>query len=195
MLSQSPEHNGPSPRSTSCLGGGNSSLLLLPSHSCRLFCTSVCAFCQSDPFLSARHLPVPFPLTWNKTQSPCHGHKVLDDLSHWRSLLPITLKSLLFFSMYPLCLQPGMPFLHVVSLLTPSFFFFNPLLYWRTFPKRTFWFPLFLCTFLFVLYSTFPCLKLYIYVLANAFICLPSSKCILFTVNAWNRPWHVGETQ
>ena len=124
VLSQSPEHNGPSPRSTSCLGGGNSSLLLLPSYSCRLFCTSVCAFCQSDPFLSARHLPVPFPLTWNKTQSPCHGHKVLDDPSHWRSLLPITLKSLLFFSMYPLCLQPGMPFLHVVSLLTPSFFFF-----------------------------------------------------------------------
>ena len=69
--------------------------------SCRLFCTSVCARCQSDPFLSAQRLPVPFPLTWNKTRSPCHGHKVLHDLSHWRSLLPITLKSLLFLQCVP----------------------------------------------------------------------------------------------
>ena len=115
---------------------GNSSLQLLPSHSCRLFCTSACALCQSDPFLSAQHFPVPFPLPWNKTQSPCRGHKVLDDPSHWRSLLPVTLKSLLFFSMYPLCLQPGMPFLRVISLLTPSFFLSTSLL--KNFSKEDF---------------------------------------------------------
>ena len=183
VFSQSSEHNGPSPRSTSCLGGGSSSLLLLPSRSCRLFCTSACALCQNDPFLSARHLPVPFPPTWNKTQSPCCGHKVLDDLSHWRSLLPITLKSLLFLQYVPAMLA-GRNALPSCNLTAYSFIFFYPLLYWKTFPKRTFWFPLWLRTFLFFLYSTFPCLILYIYVLANAFICLPSSKCILFTVNA-----------
>ena len=183
VLSQSSEHNGPNPRSTSCLGGGSSSLLLLPSRSCRLFCTSAYALCQSDPFLSARHLPVPFPLTWNKTQSPCRGHKVLDDLSHWRSLLPITLKSLLFLQYVPAMLA-GRNALPSCSLTAYSFIFLIHFSTEKLFQRGLSDFLSDSALSYFFLYSTFPCLILYIYVLANAFICLPSSKCILFPVNA-----------
>lgn len=137
VLSQSSEHSGPSPRSTSCLGGGNSSLLLLASRPCRLFCTIECALCQSDPFLSAWHLPVPFPLTWNKTQSPYRGHKVLDDLSHWRSLLPITLKSLLFLQYVPamLAARNALP---SCSLTAYSFIFFLSTSLLKNFSKEDF---------------------------------------------------------